>query len=59
MQIPFLQARFCLYKLVEEESWEDDSGFRISRGIPPNSSVEVLVRVYIVSVSRALLLILF
>lgn len=49
------QGRFCLYKLAEEEEeeWDevtDDGLFRVSRGIPPNSQIQVLIRVYIVSV---------
>lgn len=37
----------------EDEDWEEatDSGLcKVSRGIPPNSPVQVLIRVYIVSV---------
>lgn len=50
-----LQGRFCLYKLTEEEEdvWDEvaDMGlFRVSRGIPSNNSVQVLIRVYVVSV---------
>uniref|UniRef100_A0A3B3DIV1 C2 domain-containing protein n=1 Tax=Oryzias melastigma TaxID=30732 RepID=A0A3B3DIV1_ORYME len=50
------KARFCLYKLTEEaEEWGEgsDAGFfRVSRGIPANSPVQVLIRVYIVSASN-------
>ncbi|XP_045068010.1 fer-1-like protein 6 isoform X2 [Coregonus clupeaformis] len=51
------KGRFCLYKLTEEDGeWEESpshSGqFKITRGIPPNTSVKVLVRVYIVSASN-------
>ncbi|XP_053184260.1 fer-1-like protein 6 [Scomber japonicus] len=46
------KARFCLYKLAEAEDWEDAGEFRVSRGIPPNDLVQVLVRVYIVSASN-------
>uniref|UniRef100_A0A665X0U7 C2 domain-containing protein n=1 Tax=Echeneis naucrates TaxID=173247 RepID=A0A665X0U7_ECHNA len=50
------KGRFCLYRLTEdEEDWDDpaDTGyFRVSRGIPPNSPVQVLIRVYIVSASN-------
>ncbi|XP_040913171.1 fer-1-like protein 6 isoform X2 [Toxotes jaculatrix] len=51
------KGRFCLYKLTEEEAedWDEvaDTGlFRVSRGIPPNSPVQVLIRVYIVSASN-------
>uniref|UniRef100_A0AAZ3SED4 C2 domain-containing protein n=1 Tax=Oncorhynchus tshawytscha TaxID=74940 RepID=A0AAZ3SED4_ONCTS len=50
------KGRFCLYKLTEEEDeWEEspNSGqFKITRGIPPNTSVKVLIRVYIVSASN-------
>lgn len=50
-----LQGRFCLYKLNEDnaEDWDEDADgrdFRVSRGIPPNGLVQVLIRVYIVSV---------
>uniref|UniRef100_A0A3P9PSE2 Fer-1-like protein 6 n=1 Tax=Poecilia reticulata TaxID=8081 RepID=A0A3P9PSE2_POERE len=52
------KGRFCLYKLSDEdeEDGEDvvDTGhYRVNRGIPPNTSVQVLIRVYIVSVSPA------
>ncbi|CAK6967621.1 fer-1-like protein 6, partial [Scomber scombrus] len=46
------KARFCLYKLADAEDWEDAGDFRVSRGIPPNDLVQVLVRVYIVSASN-------
>uniref|UniRef100_A0A669BLS9 Fer-1 like family member 6 n=1 Tax=Oreochromis niloticus TaxID=8128 RepID=A0A669BLS9_ORENI len=52
------KGRFCLYKLAEEEKEEDwdeatDTGsFRVNRGIPPNSPVQVLIRVYIVCASN-------
>lgn len=52
------KGRFCLYKLAEEEKEEDwheaiDAGsFRVNRGIPPNSPVQVLIRVYIVCASN-------
>lgn len=52
------KGRFCLYKLAEEEEEEDwheviDAGsFRVNRGIPPNSPVQVLIRVYIVCASN-------
>uniref|UniRef100_A0A8C4E0T4 Fer-1 like family member 6 n=1 Tax=Dicentrarchus labrax TaxID=13489 RepID=A0A8C4E0T4_DICLA len=51
------KGRFCLYKLSEdeEEDWDQatDAGhFRVSRGIPPNGPVQVLIRVYIVSASN-------
>lgn len=50
-----MQGRFCLYKLTEddEDVWDEvaDVGlFRVSRGIPSNNSVQVLIRVYVVSV---------
>lgn len=50
-----MQGRFCLYKLTEddEDAWDEgtDAGlFRVSRGIPSNNSVQVLIRVYVVSV---------
>ncbi|KAM4731898.1 fer-1-like protein 6 [Anableps anableps] len=51
------KGRFCLYKLSddEEENVEDviDTGhYRVNRGIPQNTSVQVLIRVYIVSASN-------
>uniref|UniRef100_A0A3Q1BXL8 C2 domain-containing protein n=1 Tax=Amphiprion ocellaris TaxID=80972 RepID=A0A3Q1BXL8_AMPOC len=49
------KGRFCLYKLTEDEDddWDEDSGyFRVNRGIPANSPVQVLIRVYIVSASN-------
>nr|XP_029507423.1 fer-1-like protein 6 [Oncorhynchus nerka] len=50
------KGRFCLYKLTEgDDEWEEgpNSGqFKITRGIPPNTSVKVLIRVYIVSASN-------
>ncbi|KAM4558422.1 fer-1-like protein 6 isoform 1-T1 [Odontesthes bonariensis] len=51
------KGRFCLYKLSEDDAeyWDevtDTSQFRVTRGIPPNSPVQVLIRVYIVSASN-------
>lgn len=49
------KGRFCLYKLPEDEDddLDDDPGsFRVSRGIPNNNSIQVLIRVYIVSASN-------
>ncbi|XP_029967575.1 fer-1-like protein 6 isoform X2 [Salarias fasciatus] len=51
------KGRFCLYKLSDDEGddWDEavDMGdFRVSRGIPPNSPTQVLIRVYIVSASN-------
>ncbi|XP_028250241.1 fer-1-like protein 6 [Parambassis ranga] len=51
------KGRFCLYKLTDddEEDWDEalEAGhFRVSRGIPPNTPVQVLIRVYIVSASN-------
>uniref|UniRef100_A0A3B4YQ08 Fer-1 like family member 6 n=1 Tax=Seriola lalandi dorsalis TaxID=1841481 RepID=A0A3B4YQ08_SERLL len=51
------KGRFCLYKLTEDEAedWDEtaDTGhFKVSRGIPPNGPVQVLIRVYIVSASN-------
>lgn len=50
-----VQGRFCLYKSTEEEEedWDeiaDTSTLNVNRGIPPNSPLQVLIRVYIVSV---------
>jgi len=47
---PSPQGRFCLHKLCEDDDRDDDGSFRVTRGIPPNGPVQVLVRVYIVSV---------
>ncbi|KAA8593057.1 hypothetical protein FQN60_018512, partial [Etheostoma spectabile] len=49
------KGRFCLYRLTENEDRDEDAGigdFRVSRGIPPNRPVQVLIRVYIVSASN-------
>ncbi|XP_028992475.1 fer-1-like protein 6 [Betta splendens] len=51
------KGRFCLYKVHEDQAEEADKPadcghFRVSRGVPPNSSVKVLIRVYIVSASN-------
>ncbi|XP_061697140.1 fer-1-like protein 6 [Syngnathoides biaculeatus] len=49
------KGRFCLYKLTEDEEGEreeDDGHLRVNRGIPQNTPVEVLIRVYIVSASN-------
>ncbi|XP_034534955.1 fer-1-like protein 6 [Notolabrus celidotus] len=51
------KGRFCLYKLTEDDD-EDleeavDSGLlRVNRGIPPNTPIQVLIRVYVVSASN-------
>ncbi|KAK2849906.1 hypothetical protein Q7C36_008689 [Tachysurus vachellii] len=49
-----LKAGFCLYKLPVDDNEEGfDSGeYKISQGIPPNSAVNVLIRVYIVAASN-------
>ncbi|XP_048049294.1 fer-1-like protein 6 isoform X4 [Megalobrama amblycephala] len=48
------KGRFCLYKMPETDEEEEDgyldSGqFKINQGIPPNTAVDVLIRVYIVA----------
>ncbi|KAL0985656.1 hypothetical protein UPYG_G00160070, partial [Umbra pygmaea] len=46
------KGRFCMYKLAgeDEQDKSPDSGqFMVTRGIPANTSVKVLVRVYVVS----------
>ncbi|XP_051998242.1 fer-1-like protein 6 isoform X2 [Xyrauchen texanus] len=48
------KGRFCLYKLQEtdddkEEGYLDSGQFKINQGIPPNTAVSVLIRVYIVA----------
>ncbi len=50
------QGRFCLYKLPEmddedEDGYLDSGQYKINQGIPPNTAVDVLIRVYIVAVS--------
>ncbi|KAK3543542.1 hypothetical protein QTP70_023874, partial [Hemibagrus guttatus] len=49
-----LKAGFCLYKLSDgdEEEGFDSGEYKISQGIPPNSAVNVLIRVYIVAASN-------
>ncbi|KPP67586.1 fer-1-like protein 6-like [Scleropages formosus] len=50
------KGRFCLYKLTGEDDYEeggpDCTKLKITQGIPPNSPVKVLIRVYIVSASN-------
>ncbi|KAJ8004431.1 hypothetical protein DPEC_G00135640 [Dallia pectoralis] len=49
------KGRFCMYKVNEEEDGDQrpDSGqFKITRGIPANTAIKVLIRVYIVSASN-------
>ncbi|KAJ0070169.1 hypothetical protein NL108_002479 [Boleophthalmus pectinirostris] len=49
------KGRFCLYKVPddEDEDFQDDADFfRVNRGIPQNHSVQVLIRVYIVSATN-------
>ncbi|KAG7240430.1 hypothetical protein INR49_027001 [Caranx melampygus] len=51
------KGRFCLYKLTEDEDEDleettDTGYYRVSRGIPCNGSIQVLIRVYIVSASN-------
>lgn len=54
------QGRFCLYKLRNADDCAEgdpEAGqFKVNKGIPPNTSVKVLIRVYIVSVSEFLYL---
>ncbi|OCT77151.1 hypothetical protein XELAEV_18032347mg [Xenopus laevis] len=44
-----LQGSFCIYKNVEDTNFKDGGQLRILQGIPPNLSVKVLIRVYIVA----------
>ncbi|KAE8299646.1 Fer-1-like protein 6 [Larimichthys crocea] len=45
------KGRFCLYKQDEDLDGVADGGqFKVNRGIPPNSPVQVIIRIYIVSV---------
>ncbi|TKS67677.1 Fer-1-like protein 6 [Collichthys lucidus] len=49
------KGRFCLYKQDEDEDLDEvaDSGhFKVNRGIPPNSPVQVIIRIYIISASN-------
>uniref|UniRef100_A0A3P8UW27 C2 domain-containing protein n=1 Tax=Cynoglossus semilaevis TaxID=244447 RepID=A0A3P8UW27_CYNSE len=51
------KGKFCLYKLPEEEAddWdevEDFTEFKVNRGIPSNSTIQVRIRVYVVSASN-------
>ncbi|XP_019113109.2 fer-1-like protein 6 isoform X2 [Larimichthys crocea] len=47
------KGRFCLYKQDEDLDGVADGGhFKVNRGIPPNSPVQVIIRIYIVSASN-------
>ncbi|XP_061089829.1 fer-1-like protein 6 [Conger conger] len=49
------KGRFCLYKVNEADDYEEGPSagqFKINQGIPPNSPIKVLVRVYIVSATN-------
>uniref|UniRef100_W5LBR1 Fer-1 like family member 6 n=1 Tax=Astyanax mexicanus TaxID=7994 RepID=W5LBR1_ASTMX len=48
------KGRFCLYKLPDSEEYDcvDSGDYKINQGIPPNTAVNVLIRVYIVSASN-------
>ncbi|KAJ8352748.1 hypothetical protein SKAU_G00242240 [Synaphobranchus kaupii] len=49
------KGRFCLYKVNELEDYEGGPGagrFKINQGIPPNSPIKVLIRVYIVAATN-------
>ncbi|XP_023661455.1 fer-1-like protein 6 isoform X2 [Paramormyrops kingsleyae] len=50
------KGRFCLYKLMSADDCAEgdpEAGqFKINKGIPPNTSVKVLIRVYIVSATN-------
>ncbi|MED6285706.1 Fer-1-like protein 6, partial [Characodon lateralis] len=51
------KGRFCLYKLSDDEAGDredviDIGHYSVNRGIPQNVSVQVLIRVYIVSASN-------
>lgn len=51
MTFPF-KGSFCLYKSIDDlSSSMDNRQMKITQGIPPNHSVKVLIRVYIVAVS--------
>ncbi|XP_007488356.2 fer-1-like protein 6 [Monodelphis domestica] len=43
------KGSFCIYKSPEDPSLEDGGQLRIQQGIPPNHSIKVLIRVYIVA----------
>ncbi|KAM8858333.1 fer-1-like protein 6 [Synchiropus picturatus] len=49
------KGRFCLYKLSDERKWTHDrvlGSYRVSRGIPSNTPMQVLLRIYIVSATN-------
>ncbi|XP_030642529.1 fer-1-like protein 6 [Chanos chanos] len=48
------KGQFCLYKIEDDngEVVEDSGQYIISQGIPQNTAVDVLIRVYIVSASN-------
>ncbi|KAI4874062.1 hypothetical protein NFI96_018466, partial [Prochilodus magdalenae] len=48
------KGRFCLYKLPDggEDQGLDTQEYKINQGIPPNTPMNVLIRVYIVSASN-------
>uniref|UniRef100_A0A3Q2DZI6 Fer-1 like family member 6 n=1 Tax=Cyprinodon variegatus TaxID=28743 RepID=A0A3Q2DZI6_CYPVA len=51
------KGRFCLYKISDDEAEDEEDfidlgHFRVNRGIPQNISVQVLIRVYVVSASN-------
>ncbi|XP_026768886.3 fer-1-like protein 6 isoform X3 [Pangasianodon hypophthalmus] len=46
------KAGFCLYKLPDGDGSLDSGEYKISQGIPPNSTVNVLIRVYVVAASN-------
>nr|XP_020041492.1 fer-1-like protein 6 [Castor canadensis] len=43
------KGSFCIYKSPEDSISEDGGQLRIQQGIPPNHSIQVLIRVYIVA----------
>uniref|UniRef100_G3VT64 Fer-1 like family member 6 n=1 Tax=Sarcophilus harrisii TaxID=9305 RepID=G3VT64_SARHA len=43
------KGSFCIYKSPEDPNLEDGGQLRIQQGIPPNHSIKVLIRVYIVA----------
>lgn len=51
------QGSFLVYPIDLEE--DEDINCQITKGIPPNSAIKVLVRVYIVKVSQLLVSFLY
>uniref|UniRef100_H3ATM5 Fer-1 like family member 6 n=1 Tax=Latimeria chalumnae TaxID=7897 RepID=H3ATM5_LATCH len=46
------KGSFCLYKISDDVSSTDGGQLKIQQGTPPNHSVKVLIRVYVVAASN-------